>query len=193
MSAAGHTVSDVPGPGEYGAWFAPYVAAMGAYDPPALLGAQVGALRAVCASLSESAALHRYAPGKWSVKETLGHLSDAERMISHWLLRIGRGDPMPLKGFDEGAYVIAAGFHDRSKERLVQEFERVREATLQLVAGVSEDGWRSRGELEGAPITARALKYILTGHVEHHLEILRTRYGVAVPAMEQRYGPSVAA
>jgi hypothetical protein len=177
-----------PAANEYPTYFAAYVDAVGAYDPFALLWAQGEALRALAEGMPESVALRRYAEGKWSVSETLGHLSDAERMVSYWLFRISRGDATPLAGYDERLYVTAGGFDHRTPADLIAEFECVREASLRLVASTPTEAWERWGMFKEIPITARAVAYVLPGHVEHHLEILRARYGLAVPPMEDRYG-----
>jgi hypothetical protein len=178
-----------PEAGEHADFLKPYVDAVGAYHPFALLRAQTAAIRAVFERIDEALALHRYAEGKWSVKETLGHLSDAERMVSHWLFRISRGDTTPLLGYDERLYVTAGGFDSWPMGDLIAEFASVREASLRLVASTPSEGWEKWGVFKTTPMTARAAGYILAGHVEYHLELLRDRYGVPVPSMELRYGP----
>jgi hypothetical protein len=129
-------------------------------------------------SLDEQAALARYAPDKWSIKEILGHLTDAERIFSYRLLRISRGDRTPLPGFDEKAYVPAGRFDARPLGSLLGEFRSVRESTRRLIQGLPRDCWANQGEASGMPITARALAYIIVGHVAHHLGVLRDRYGL---------------
>ena len=179
-----------PASGEYSSSFAPYVEAVGKHDPFVLLWGQVESLRAIAQGISAAAALHRYSEGKWSVKETFGHLCDAERMVSHWLFRVSRGDETPLRSFDRTSYVTAARYDERSLSDLVDEFECVRLASLRLVASSPFDAWTKWGVVESDSVSARALVYTLPGHVEHHLELLRTRYDIAVPSLESRYGPA---
>ena len=164
---------------EYAPFYAGYVALVRERDPVDVLRRQMPALRAVVASMSDAEALARYAPGKWSIKEVLGHLSDSERVFSYRLLRIARGDPAPLAGFDEGRYVEAAGFDRRPLASLLQELEAVRASTLRLVESLPEESWSRRGTANGHEVSARALAFILAGHVEHHLSILRERYGLS--------------
>ena len=133
-------------------------------------------------SLDDKSALARYAPGKWSVKEILGHLADAERIFGYRLLRISRGDRTPLPGFDENAYVPSGRFDSRPLASLVNEFRRVRESTMALIRGIPVECWQNRGEASGNPISARALAYIIAGHVSHHLGVLRDRYGLGASA-----------
>jgi hypothetical protein len=127
-------------------------------------------------NVTDRDALARYAEGKWSVKEILGHLSDTERIFSYRLLRIARGDATPLEGYDENAYVPAGRFDDRPLPMLLAELRAVRVSTAAMLEGLPEDAWGRWGEANGSPVTARALAYIIVGHVAHHLEVLRSRY-----------------
>ncbi len=145
------------------------------------LADQLDEVEELFGSVDDKAALARYAPGKWSIKEILGHLSDAERIFSYRLLRISRGDPTPLPGFDEKAYVPAGRFDGRPLRSLVDEFRSVREGTRALLDGLPSESWANRGEASGYPISARALAYIIPGHVTHHLGVLRDRYGLGAP------------
>ena len=124
------------------------------------------------------AAGHRYAPGKWSVREVVGHLCDAERIFAYRLLRIARGDETPLAGFDENTYVPAGSFDARELNALIKEWMATRDSTIALVRGLPADGWTRRGVANGKAVTTASLAYIILGHVEHHLGILRDRYGV---------------
>ena len=126
--------------------------------------------------LDDSAARARYAAGKWSVKEVVGHLSDAERIFAYRLMRIARGDTTPLPGFDENAYVPAGDFDARPLASLLDEFSALRRSTIALVDGLPPDAWARRGQASGATISARALAYIIVGHVTHHVRVLRERY-----------------
>jgi DinB superfamily len=130
--------------------------------------------------VTDTAALARYAPGKWSIKEVLGHLSDTERIFSYRLLRIARNDSTPLAGFDENAYVPAGGFDQRPLPMLLAEFRAVRLSPVALMEGLSAECWSRRGQANGKPISARALAYIIVGHVKHHFTVLRARYGLGL-------------
>ncbi|HET7620621.1 MAG TPA: DinB family protein [Gemmatimonadaceae bacterium] len=166
---------------EYVPYYAGYVALAREHDPLALLEGQRDSLRAMCASLTEEQALARYAPDKWSIKEVLGHLADTERVFSYRLFRISRGDRTPLAGFDQNAYVAGARFDQRPLGELLDEFLSVRNATLQLVNGLTPEELARHGIANEAAVSARALVYIAAGHVAHHLKILRDSYGVNIP------------
>ena len=129
-------------------------------------------------AVTEAGAGHRYAHDKWSVREVLGHLCDAERIFAYRLLRIARADATPLEGFDENTYVPAGAFDNRALGDLIADWTATRSATIALVRGLPADAWARRGTANGKPVTATALAYIILGHVEHHLGVLHDRYGV---------------
>jgi hypothetical protein len=155
-----------------------YIARVTESDPVAVLAAQIDVTAALLRGLSEADALKRYAPGKWSIKEVVGHLADTERIMSCRALRVARGDVTPLPGFDENAYVPPAKFDARSLADLVGDLFTVRAATVALFRTFDADAWRRRGTASGKPISVRALGYMIPGHERHHVEILKTRYGL---------------
>lgn len=170
-----------PEPDEYASFYAGYIDLVRGRDPIELLERQLSTLREMCSGMTDDEARARYAPGKWSIKEMLGHLTDSERVFSYRLFRISRGDATPLAGFDQDAYVAGAHADQRPLVALLEEFLSARTATLRLVEGLSADEWSRRGVANGVPVSARALLYITGGHVAHHFDILRDRYGVVIP------------
>lgn len=173
-----------PDADEYAQFYAGYVALVRERDALAVLRRQLPVLRSVCTGMSEKEALGRYAVGKWSIKQIVGHLADAERVFAYRLLRVARGDSTPLAGFEENSYVAAAGFDERSLPSLLRELEAARSSTLRLIDGLAPGVWERRGTADGHPVSARALVHIIAGHVEHHFDVLRERYGLAVPHVE---------
>ena len=167
-----------PGTDEYAPYYAGYVARVPPGDVVARLRHQITETAALLRPLEAARARHRYAPGKWSTIEVLGHLSDTERVLAYRALRIARGDQTPLAGFDENAYVPAAECERRPLADVLAEFEAVRRATLALLGSLPETAWTRWGVANGQRITVRALAHIIAGHELHHLEVLRTRYGV---------------
>lgn len=137
---------------------------------------QISELQRLCTELDEETALFCYQPGKWSIKEVIGHLLDAERIFGYRLLRIGRMDATPLTGFDETAYVPAGQFNRRPIESLLKEFTLLRGSTLALMEGIPPEAWGFWGSANGYPTTARALVFIILGHTAHHLELLQRLY-----------------
>jgi len=166
----------VPGADEYLAYYGAYISRVTEPDVVQLLEAQRRSTAEFLAGLSETQAAHRYAPGKWTIREIIGHLSDAERIFAYRALRIARGDQTPLAGFDENAYVPGGDFERRPLADVAAEFASVRDATLTLVKGLTPDALARRGTASGHPISARALVFIIAGHERHHLGVIRDRY-----------------
>ena len=166
-----------PVAGDHSPGMAGYVAAApDLNDTVRLLTMQRDGLRQRLSGLPAARASFRYAEGKWSVREVVGHLSDAERVFQYRLLRIGRGDQTPLEGFDENTYVRAGDFEQRAMEAVVEEWVAVRNATLALVMGLPSGAWTRSGTANGKKVTTAALMYVIYGHVEHHLKLLHDRY-----------------
>jgi uncharacterized damage-inducible protein DinB len=127
-------------------------------------------------SFSEQSASKGYAAGKWTLKEVLLHIADAERVFSYRMLRIGRGDTTPLAGFDQDPWVVTSHANDRSLSSLLHEYQAVREATLVLADSLSSEAWLRTGTASDHPISARALGYICAGHELHHVQLIQERY-----------------
>ncbi len=127
-------------------------------------------------SLPESMGGHRYAPGKWSIRELVGHLNDAEKCFEHRAFRFSRGDASPLPGFDEDAYVAASRFDLRTLSDLGEEFSHLRAATLATLDHLSAEAWDRRGIANGKECSVRALAFVIVGHAQHHVRVLRERY-----------------
>jgi uncharacterized damage-inducible protein DinB len=165
-----------PGPDESAPYYHGYIDTVPGQQIGEYLTAQLREVERLLAGIDDAAARFRYAPGKWSVKEVLGHLCDAERIFAYRLLRIGRADTTPLPGFDENAYVPPAEFDARPLPELLREFQAVRASTIALVDGLPSVAWERRGQASGKAVSSRALVYIMVGHVTHHLTVLRDRY-----------------
>lgn len=126
--------------------------------------------------ISEEKSLYRYAPDKWSIRQTLGHINDAERLFASRAFWFARTFDTPLPSFDQNVAVNAAGSDARSWVSHIEEFRTVRLATLSLFRNVPVDAWMRKGTASGNPFTVRALAYVIAGHVVHHRSILETRY-----------------
>lgn len=158
---------------------AAYVARVPGDDAWPVLVAQVDEVDRLLRGLSDARACFRYAPGKWSVKEVVGHLTDAERIYAYRALRFARADATPLPGFEEDDYVAAAGFDRRSLGDLLDEWRAVRASTLALFKGLDAEACLRRGVANAHTISVRALAWVAAGHASHHLAVLRGRYGLA--------------
>ena len=167
-----------PESSEYAPFYHGYVATVPEGDVVALLRQSGGELHDALAAIPEDRGGFRYADGKWSIREVVGHMIDAERIFTYRALRIARGDTTPLAAFDENEYVKTAGSEARTLSNLVRELGAVREASVQLFESLPDDAWGRSGVASGKNISVRALAYITAGHAMHHLKILRERYGV---------------
>ena len=167
-----------PDASEYAPFYAGYVAGVPDGDIVPTMRKAGDDLIATLAAIPESKGAYRYADGKWSVREVIGHMIDAERIFSYRALRIGRGDATPLPGFEEGDYSKTAGSDSRTMKDLVAEMASVRVSTLQLLESFPEDAWMHRGVASNAAVSTRAIAWIMTGHAIHHLKVLKERYGI---------------
>jgi uncharacterized damage-inducible protein DinB len=166
-----------PDPSEFASFYAGYIGRVPDGGPAAVLTEQIGALEKL-AALAEDKANHAYADGKWTVKEVLGHVADAERVFSYRLTRIARGDNTPLAGFDENAWAKAAPHARRRIAEVVDELIAVRRSTLALIDSLDEGSIGNTGVANNNPVSARAICWIMAGHSKHHLDILQDRYGL---------------
>jgi len=164
-----------PGPDEYASYYEKYVSLV-AGDVMEALARQGATTVAGLRGLPEEAGDSRYAPGKWSVKELVGHIIDAERVFAYRALRFARGDGTPLAGFDQDPYVAAANSDARTLDDLSDEFECVRASTILLLRSFGPEAWLRRGTASDNEVSVRALAHIIAGHEQHHVNILRERY-----------------
>jgi hypothetical protein len=164
-----------PGPTEYAPAFAGYVALVPEEEVLAALETQLDDLLTLLRTVPEEQASVRHPPYTWSIKEVVGHVTDAERIFAGRALRFARSDPAPLPGFDENDYVRGARFDRLPLGDLVSEFEAVRRANLWLFRNLPDAVWSRTGEANGNVVSVRALAYIIAGHARHHTAILRQR------------------
>lgn len=169
-------VSSRPGPDEYAPYYGKYVSLIPEDDIVAALEKQPPELMALLSTRKEADGDLRYAPGKWSAKEVLGHVIDTERVFSYRALRIARNDQTPMEGFEQDDYVKYGPFGQCSLARLVEEFKSVRLATLSLFRGLDEAAWVRRGVANKNGVSVRAIAYIIAGHELHHRNILKEKY-----------------
>ena len=167
-----------PDDAEYAPYYAGYVAKVPEGNIVEVVRAGGDELCRALAAIPEEKGGYRYADGKWSVREVLGHLIDAERIFSYRVLRTARGDQTPLASFDENEYARAAGSEARTVAGLVEEMTVVRHSTVLMLASLPGESWSNRGTASGKSVSVRALAYITAGHAQHHLTVLRERYGI---------------
>ena len=165
-----------PGTDEYAPFYAGYIAGVPDGELLVLLRDQLAETEALLREFTGARADHRYAPGKWSVKEVVGHMVDAERIFAYRALRFARGDRTPLPGFDENDYVRGSNSAARALPEIAGELRSVRMASITLFAGLSEEALLRRGPANNNEVSVRALAWIIAGHERHHARILRERY-----------------
>lgn len=118
----------------------------------------------------------RYAEGKWSLNEVVGHILDVEWIFTDRALRFGRGDPAPLPGIDQDVYVAGARFDQRPLQELIEEFRHLRSAGIALFRGFDAQALGRTGSASNCAFTVRSILHIVAGHAMHHVGVLRDRY-----------------
>ena len=162
-----------PDRSEYADFYGNYIGGVPEGNVLDFLAKQPGDYRQLLVGISDEAASAEPAPGKWSVKQVLGHVCDAERVMSYRAMRFSRGDATELPGFEQDDYVREANSNARSLDDLLDEFESVRKATLALFRSLPVGAESRRGVANKNPVTVRALAYIAAGHANHHYVALR--------------------
>jgi hypothetical protein len=165
-----------PAPGEYLPYYSRYIDLVPGNDALAALKSQLRETIAFLNCVSNEESLSRYEPGKWSLREVLGHVIDTERIFAYRALRIGRGDATPLPGYEQDDYVRGASFDKMRWSALMEEFDLVRRANLMMFAAFTEDVWMRTGTANNATVTTRALAWIIAGHELHHRRVMEEKY-----------------
>lgn len=165
-----------PQPGEYADYAADDIALVPGDDAIAALVQLQRETEDLFGGLDAPSGEVTYAPGKWTIKQILGHLADDERIFAYRALNIGRGDPRPLPGFDENLYATGAEFDRLSLDQLLADYVAVRQATLSLLRGFPAAAWTRRGTVSGYAATPRGLAFHIAGHELHHHRVLHDRY-----------------
>lgn len=165
-----------PQASEFPPYFSRYIARVEADSVAAAVARYAASMHDFYTQLPEEKADYRYAEGKWTMKELLQHVIDAERIFSYRVLRIARKDKTPLASFDEDSYVLSSNAHARTFASLKEEFQAVRKATDLLLLSLSEEQLAEQGIASDLPVTANAIGFILFGHLLHHKAVLEERY-----------------
>jgi DinB superfamily len=165
-----------PQPGEYAPYVESYISLVPGNDILAALDEQSRQMLLLFSGRTDADGDFRYAPGKWSSKEVLGHINDTERIMGYRALRISRGDATPMEGFEQDDYVRDGPWGQRSLADAMEDFVAVRRATLSLFRNLGEPAWTRRGVANKNEVTVRALAYTIAGHELHHRRILEEKY-----------------
>jgi len=127
-------------------------------------------------AITEQRSLHRYAPGKWSIREMWNHVNDSERVFLYRALWFARGYDTPLPSFEQDVAVRTAGADEIPWSAHLEEFAAIRSATVAFFRHLPAEAWARTGIASGKSVSVRALAYIIAGHTAHHLAILEERY-----------------
>jgi len=165
-----------PAPNEAATYYSAYIGLVTGDDPLAAIRSQLEPAVALLSGISEEKSQHRYAPGKWSIRQLLNHVTDTERAFLFRALWFARGFESPLPGYDQDIAVAGAGADAVAWSAHLEEFRRVRRATISFFENLPADAWMRSGIASDNRFTVRALAYIIPGHVTHHLNIVRERY-----------------
>lgn len=174
-------MSQIPRPAEdeYGEFYRTYVDAVPAGDVMADWADLTDRTTELLAELSDERAEFRYKPGKWSIKEVIGHLTDCERFFAARALWFARAEPTALAGFDQDRQIEIAAFDRHALADLLADLAGVRRSNRRLFASFSPEDLARSGVANQQPVTVRALAYITVGHGLHHLAVLEERYAAA--------------
>jgi hypothetical protein len=165
-----------PARNEYAAYYDRYISLVPEGDIVGVIEKQKDETLSLLRGISEDRAGHRYAADKWSIKEVVGHVIDAERVFAYRALRFGRGDSTELAGFEQDDYVKTGGFDGRTLADLACEFEHVRDSTISLLRNLDTVALARTGVASENLVSVKALVYIIAGHELHHMSVLRERY-----------------
>ena len=167
-----------PSDGDFGEFYKRYILLATGESPEAVIALHSSFISDYISHLPETASDYAYDTGKWTVKQLLQHLLDTERILTYRLLRISRGDLSPLSGFDENAFAAAAPAHNRKLQDLKEEILTLRKSTDILIASLTDEELKQKGEASGYAVTANALCFMIIGHYLHHIQILKERYAL---------------
>lgn len=167
---------DRPEAAEYGDYYDSYVSKVPEGDIVDILVSQKQSTARFLASISEEKSLFRYAPEKWSIRDVVMHLADAERLFLSRAVRIARCDQTPLPGFDENEYAATADADRHSLSELATDFACARDSSISFFQMISDEESRRTGIASNNPFSVRSFAFINAGHELHHVGVIRDRY-----------------
>ena len=165
-----------PKPGDYAQHYEHYISGIKDDDIHKVLESQLSEAVRFFKSIPEEKGNYRYAENKWNIKEVIGHVADTERVYAYRAMCFGRGENKALPGFEQDDYVKEGNFTGRTMSELINEFRLLREADLLLFKSFDENMLSRWGYVEGNKITVRAILFIVAGHTQHHLKIIKEKY-----------------
>jgi len=166
-----------PKPGDYSPFAAGYVGLVGDNDVINMLEQQMEISYQLFSNLTDEQGLYAYAPGKWTVKQALGHMIDTERTFAYRALVFSRNH-IELPGFDQDVYVNNTDFNSQNIKDLAEEFRALRKGNLYMVKAFSNEQLNRNGIASNHLFTVTAFVFMLAGHERHHLNLFKERYGI---------------
>src|SRR5229473_3534947 len=164
---------------EYAPFYQGYVAHVTEEEILPVLRSQLDALDVLLNRITPERETYAYAEGKWSIRELVGHLIDAERVFGYRAFCIARGESRNLPGFDENQYMLSAPYNQIDLDDLLSELRLARLSNIAMLRTLDEPAWMRVGTANDSQVSVRALAFIMAGHVRHHMGVLRERYGLA--------------
>ncbi len=169
-------ISNNLNPKEYNSYYKSYIDKSTDFNIVEGLKLNLDAIVSFYSNIPQEKHDYSYAKGKWTVKDILLHIIDTERIFTYRALRIARQDKTPLAGFEQDEYVVSGQSSSRSLDNILEEYKAVRQASIALYQSFDSNTIEQIGEASGFPISVRAIGYILTGHENHHNQIIIERY-----------------
>lgn len=170
-----------PATSEYATYYEGYVSQVSENDILPVLRSQTDELDVLLNRVEPAHETFRYAEGKWSIREIVGHLIDGERVFGYRVFCIARGERQNLPGFDQDDYMATAPYNQIELEDLLSELRLIRLGNIALLRTLDEETWNRVGTANDNQVSVRALAFIMAGHMRHHMNVLRERYLDAVP------------
>ncbi len=161
---------------EYAPYYQSYIDQVSENEIPPVMRAQMDELDVLLGKVEPQQETYRYAEGKWSIREIVGHLIDGERVFGYRVFCIARGEQQNLPGFDQDEYMLTAPYDRIELEDLLSELRLIRLGNIAMLRTLDEESWSRSGVANGNAVSVRALVFIMAGHVRHHMNVLRERY-----------------
>lgn len=161
---------------DYAAYYRPYMEGLPSSDILPFLELQMEDVMQFLRTIPEDKWNYAYAPGKWTIREVLGHVADSEIIFGYRALSFARGEQQSLPGYEENDYVREGRFNQLSYQEIIQIWLKSRELNLVLFESIDETGWNQTGIANGNTMKAGAVPFIIAGHVRHHMRIVKERY-----------------
>ncbi|MDX6500642.1 MAG: hypothetical protein QOG23_3902 [Blastocatellia bacterium] len=164
---------------EYAPYYHGYVSQVSEDEILPVLRSQLDALDVLLGRVAPEREKHRYAEGKWSIREIVGHLIDGERVFGYRAFAIARGDRNNMPGFDQNEYILTSPYDRLDLEDLLSEFRLVRLSNIAMFRALDGESWARFGTANDDQVSVRAIAFIMAGHVRHHMAVLRDKYDLS--------------